>query len=591
MNPTQCPDQDILGQFLDETLSIEQSETVNAHITCCSDCKQRLARLTADSAEGIDLPLAAFITAARPLPSPDPADVRIPGLQPTEILGRGGMGIVYRVIDPVLRRELALKTILPEFAHSERATRRFCDEARITGQLQHPGIPPVHAMGQTADGRPYLLMKLIKGQTLSDVLFAASTPSLDHESLLGYFEQICQTMAYAHERGVIHRDLKPQNIMLGAFGAVQIMDWGLAKLLPDSSMLKETVLDIADELSTMDLDRNETHTHHGSILGTYAYMPPEQARGQIAQISRRADVFSLGAVLCAILTGAPPYTDDDHQMIRQKAESCDLELALNRLAHCGADAPWIELAAACLAEFPDDRPPSASEISLRVSTIRRNSEARRKQIELELATAHLEQEKAAALVREERRRRKLQMIFGLTAFMLCGLATFSLWSAHELAQERATEKLLTDTRLRTEVATESQKIEEELSAPDSRLPEIRRQLDQTLQKSTAGGIADHAGRFERIASDLRMAELLDEIEELSWLDESLSPDTVPQPIADRIESAFTQYGVSPATDAPKFIAERISGSLIADRLESSLYAWLMSQPVSDEHLIAVLNEL
>jgi hypothetical protein len=149
-------------------------------------------------------------------------------------IARGGMGAVWRARDPELRRTLAIKVMHEDFLarpHFPELERRFREEAQITGQLQHPGVPPVHEIGALPDGRPFFAMKLIQGRTLADLLEARTSPADDLPRFVGIFAQVCQTVAFAHSRGVIHRDLKPLNIMVGGFGEVQVMDWGLAKVL------------------------------------------------------------------------------------------------------------------------------------------------------------------------------------------------------------------------------------------------------------------------------------------------------------------------------------------------------------------------
>jgi hypothetical protein len=146
-------------------------------------------------------------------------------------IARGGMGAVYRATDTAFDREVAVKVLLDKYAPTSGTARRFADEARITGQLQHPNIPAVHDLGTLPDGRPFLAMKLIKGQTLDDLLKARTDPSADRGRFVAAFEQLCQAVAYAHAHHVLHRDLKPGNVMVGAFGEVQVMDWGLAKVL------------------------------------------------------------------------------------------------------------------------------------------------------------------------------------------------------------------------------------------------------------------------------------------------------------------------------------------------------------------------
>src|SRR5262249_50640518 len=174
-------------------------------------------------------------------------------------------------------------------------------------------------------------MKLIKGRTLAELLEERASPADDLARFLGIFEQVCQTVAYAHSRGVIHRDLKPQNVMVGAFGEVQVMDWGLAKVLGEASWERQrpeagTLIRTARSGSGAG-----SETEAGSLLGTPAYMPPEQAQGDVALLDRRCDVFGLGAILCEILTGKPPYLGRSAEEVRRKAANADLRDALTRL--------------------------------------------------------------------------------------------------------------------------------------------------------------------------------------------------------------------------------------------------------------------
>ena len=147
-------------------------------------------------------------------------------------IARGGMGAVLKGRDIDLGRDLAVKVLLESHRDKPELVRRFVEEAQIGGQLQHPGIVPVYELGAFADRRPYFTMKLVKGRTLADILRARKSPAEELSRFLNIFESIGQTMAYAHVRGVIHRDLKPSNVMVGSFGEVQVMDWGLAKVLP-----------------------------------------------------------------------------------------------------------------------------------------------------------------------------------------------------------------------------------------------------------------------------------------------------------------------------------------------------------------------
>ena len=154
-------------------------------------------------------------------------------------IARGGMGAVLKGRDPDLGRDLAVKVLREDIRDNADMVRRFIEEAQIGGQLQHPGIVPIYELGTFADRRPFFSMKLVKGQTLAALLDGRAAPADDLPRLLSIFEAICQTVAYAHARGVIHRDLKPSNVMVGSFGEVQVMDWGLAKVLPRGGVVDD----------------------------------------------------------------------------------------------------------------------------------------------------------------------------------------------------------------------------------------------------------------------------------------------------------------------------------------------------------------
>ncbi|MEO1530446.1 MAG: serine/threonine-protein kinase, partial [Planctomycetota bacterium] len=253
-------------------------------------------------------------------------------------IARGGMGAIIKGRDTDLGRDLAIKVLLDSHKDKPEVIQRFVEEAQIGGQLQHPGIAPIYELGQFADKRPFFAMKLVKGQTLSKLLANREDASDERGKLIGIFEQICQTMAYAHSRGVIHRDLKPANIMVGAFGEVQVMDWGLAKVLSSGGVADERTAHrqqvgetLIQTMRSMGSDAPGTvgsagsQTQMGSVMGTPAYMPPEQALGEIDQMDERADVFGLGAILTEILTGKPPYVADDGTQIYRMASRGKLD--------------------------------------------------------------------------------------------------------------------------------------------------------------------------------------------------------------------------------------------------------------------------
>ncbi|MEO8636276.1 MAG: serine/threonine-protein kinase [Gemmatimonadales bacterium] len=249
------------------------------------------------------------------------------------LLGQGGMGVVYQATDLLLGREVALKVLRPEFAEGA-AVARFGREAQILAQLEHPGIVAVHDVGSLRDGRPYYVMKLVRGIRLDDF----ARPLALSERLRIYL-RICETIDFAHVTGVIHRDLKPGNIMIGAFGEVLVLDWGIARVLTAQSEATG---------GSPTSPPAEGDTASGTVLGTPGYMAPEQALGQIDRVDARTDVFALGAILRDLAaSGAsarPPL-----QSIWSKALSASPDARYHSAAALGAD----------VARFLDSKPVEA----------------------------------------------------------------------------------------------------------------------------------------------------------------------------------------------------------------------------------------
>jgi serine/threonine-protein kinase len=340
-------------------------------------------------------------------------------------IGTGGMGEVYRVQDSDLNRSLAVKVLRKEHRGKADLEARFLEEAQILGQLQHPGIVPVHDVGRLDDGRPFFVMKLVKGQTLDELLKQRPRPDHDLQRFLAIFEQICQTMANAHAYGVIHRDLKPSNVMVGAFGEVQVMDWGLAKVLSEPvSGGRQPADDRASLVQTVRTQEPAQASQPGAILGTYAYMPPEQARGEVDRLDERSDVFGLGGILCVILTGQPPYTGSTGEKLKRQAQDGDVADAEARLGRCGADAELVKLTNVCLTADREARPRNAGVVAERVAGYQVAVRERLHQAELARAAAAAREEEARATAAQERRsakaeRRARRLTAGLAgAFLL-----------------------------------------------------------------------------------------------------------------------------------------------------------------------------
>ena len=293
-------------------------------------------------------------------------------------VARGGMGSVLRVWDEDLRRRLAMKVVLDEdrafdkpgpASSRTRAIARFIEEAQVTGQLDHPGIVPVHELGLDKEGRVYFTMKLVEGRDLKQIfgLVFEGREGWNETRALGVILKVCEAVAYAHRKGVIHRDLKPSNVMIGNFGEAYVMDWGLARVLgrkdlhdlrlaPDPGGGDEGVR--SDRREALDAaSRSPLVTLEGAVVGTPAYMPPEQARGETEKLSPRSDVYSIGAMLYHLLGGRMPYAPDGARLDHRSVLARLLAGPPRPLHELNAGVP-AELAAICekaMARDAEDR--------------------------------------------------------------------------------------------------------------------------------------------------------------------------------------------------------------------------------------------
>jgi eukaryotic-like serine/threonine-protein kinase len=333
-------------------------------------------------------------------------------------IARGGMGRVLAAYDLSLDREVALKILLPG-ANPD----RFVRESKITARLPHPSIPPVHALGTLADGSPFLAMKLVVGRTLAVEMKSADPGA---PGLLQAFTQVCQAVGFAHSRGVIHRDLKPANVMVGAFGEVQVMDWGLAKYLTGRERERpEDISPVAHAPGSLDANQTTDHrsanestdgqTQAGTVLGTPKYMAPEVAAGNAA--TKAADVYGLGAILYTLLAGQPPYAGGTVADVLKKVTTTDPALFVE--ANSSVPPALVAICRTAMARNPDARYSSADDVATDV----------RRWLADEPVSAYREPWTARA-ARWARRRKTTVVAVGvllLTVAMASSVAAFLVW--------------------------------------------------------------------------------------------------------------------------------------------------------------------
>ena len=475
------------------------------------------------------------------------------GYEILEEIGRGGMGVVYAARDVELKREVAVKVLQSRFAVTSDVAKRFVEEAQITGQLQHPGIPAVHQVGKLSDGRPFLAMKRIKGRTL-DELIKEKAP-LD---VLAVFEAICQAVGYAHERGVIHRDLKPQNVMVGAFGEVQVMDWGLAKFLGRTdppSAPSGTHVEV-----TTSIEDPRTPDRHDSTgaAGTPWYMPPEQAAGEQDRIDRRADVFAMGGVLCAMLTGKPPIEGETLKAVVANAIRGDTAAALARLGACAAAAELIALCKRCLAFQPCDRPTDAGELAREAARLRTEAAERARRAEVERG-------KTEVRVAEEKKRRRVRRV------LYAVLATLAV-AAAGFAWERQTARIKQTDRARQEISDRRDKAR--LHVAQLQFTEAASELGSARRRADAD-LPDMVPELDRLLAAVDFSRRLDDIRYQRWVIDRTNPGGGIdfKNAARGYRAEFERQGFDFVGGDPSDLTTRVNASLNRTEILAALEDW------------------
>lgn len=415
MKTTQCPSDELIAAFAAGKLIDEVSENVADHFDQCQHCVERLQMVDCDNdglgrlirkAGDVSLLSNDDLQALRS-ETIEHGDTRersndhstTPETLPEKFtdrydvlgeIGHGGIGLVARARDVDLGRELAIKVLRKRHVGQGEIVQRFLEEARIIGQLQHPGVVPVHEMGHSIDGRPFFSMKLVNGHTLNQVMENLGTDPDHRRKLLNIMLSVCQTVAFAHSKNVVHRDLKPINIMVGEFGEVQVLDWGLAKRIGrdnESPTNKKTSDADADTHQSNRSNDSTINSMDGTVIGTPAYMPPEQAKGLVDKTGKQADVFSLGAILLEVLTGKPPYGGESKQEQLHAAETADMQGSLDRLEGESIDEELKSIVRACLQPTIEDRPSDAGVVAEKLENYLQSVESRLQQAQISAAAA------------------------------------------------------------------------------------------------------------------------------------------------------------------------------------------------------------
>lgn len=343
MGQVECPTSEVLCRLASASLPDDAAAAVLAHVEDCGYCRQivdslgqmvRGGTLGSEDQKVIESVVQkvtgdelretvigdsdeAEIDAAPPeghiLLSSLDSEGSVDRYTLTRLHASGGMGRVWLARDASIGRDVALKELLPERSDHPHVWARFLNEARVTGRLEHPGIVPVYEVSEQADTKPFYTMRFVKGQTLHDAAVrfqtqrAEETASLRLRELITSLVGVCNAVAYAHSRGVLHRDLKGRNIVLGDFGEVVVLDWGLASAFVAADSTEKTAFETDAR----------GHSVDGQVVGTPRFMAPEQADADRAKLSPATDVYGLGAVLYEILTGGPPIDGDSSEEILQ----------------------------------------------------------------------------------------------------------------------------------------------------------------------------------------------------------------------------------------------------------------------------------
>jgi tetratricopeptide (TPR) repeat protein/tRNA A-37 threonylcarbamoyl transferase component Bud32 len=605
MGSTPCPAPENLAAFVAGSLSGVTLESVAAHVDGCTDCLARVQQLD----PGFD-PLLAAIGRADPadpfaqepecaeglarlqaLPGPGTQDdtprstggegVSGPGVpagaqryRPLHLHAKGGLGEVHLAEDAELHRRVALKRLQAQHAGHPDSQRRFLREAEITSKLEHPGVVPIHGLVADEHGQPCYAMRFIEGESFRDAIHRFHDADRDGRrdpgernlalrQLLAQFVAVCKTLAFAHNRGVIHRDLKPGNIMLGKYGETLVVDWGLAKVVTRTEQARAS----GEETLPPTADRAMEGTRPGQVVGTPAYMSPEQASGAVAQLGPASDIYSLGATLYVLLTGQPPFQGAN---LLQKVQRGDFPRP--RQVKPGVPPALEAVCVRAMAWKPEERYATALDLAADVEHWLAD----------EPVAAYAEGWAARAR-RWARRHRPL--VAGLAAAAVVGVLLGGLawgWLEHQEARRREEVARLErqEARRREEVARlegrDRQAIETALEQGEKllrqgRLSEAEATLAQAAGRLAAGGPDDLQQRLRQTQDNLRLGKRLDEIrlEAATLVDGKWNPEKAGPAYA----VAFKEHGLDVVAGEETEVVRRLAASPVKEQLVAALEHW------------------
>jgi serine/threonine-protein kinase len=466
---------------------------------------------------------------------------------------RGGVGQVWVAQDTDLEREVALKELSPSGAIDPTLVSRFLEEAKITGQLEHPNIVPVYELARPAGSGtgPFYTMRFVRGRTLAAAIKdyharrqAGQTGTLELRELLGQFLAICNALAYAHSRGVLHRDLKPSNVVLGSYGEVIVLDWGLAKIKGTAEPRPSLVPVSVNKESSRD------GTVQGQVIGTPSYMPPEQAEGRLDLVDERSDVYGLGAILYEILTGRPPFDGMDTVSILTQVVGDPLVAPRRQVP--ATPRPLDAICCKALAKKPTGR----------YASVKALAEDVQRWLADEPVTAYREP-LVMRLGRRARRHRTLVAASVAAAMMalVFGGPALVWWQRDQARRREGAETTL--ARVNDLLA-------------ESRWADAGAALEQAEERLGNAGSGDLPRRIDRAKKDLNLANRLDKLRMARWAQSGPTSNDVGTD--SEYETAFAEAGLSVFGHEPGATADKVTRSSIRDTLLAALDDWALGAP-------------